>query len=299
MNSSIDCHIHLQSEKVNDLLCAMDHANVSKVILLGSSKFTFTLNPEDGFSHYHKNNLELIRLKTIYPNKFEVFPTLEPTFPDNCNLLRYYISKGASGLKLYVGHGYKYGSPSKYLFHSTQIDSEFLMGIYEICNRERLPICLHVNTTNNEPGFVEEFEHVLATFPTLKILAPHWMLASKRPSFLRKMLEKYENLSTDTSFGQDSFLEVGMKRISENRGVLRKIIIDFPTRFLCGSDVVCTVAPHKTIHWIASRMVTYKLMLSTNNYICPVTMSRKNGLFLPEDVLFKVFNDNAIRLLSK
>lgn len=303
MSSSItafDCHIHVQSaKKAEDLLRAMDIANVETSFLMGSSKFTITLRPSDGFTFYHENNLQLLEAKKKHPGRFEVWPTIDPLASDNCSRLKDYIAAGASGLKLYVGHGFSHGSPPQYLFHTTTIDSNKLHDVYELCSKESLPVCIHVNTTDNAPGFRDEFERVLQNFPKLKVLAPHWMLASRRPSYLRSMLERYNNVWTDTSFGQDQILVDGFKRISINNKIITKLIEDYPDRVLSGSDIVSTTAPHKTIKWMADRMISYQKLLSEEEYSCPVTGEKRKGLSLPYNLLEKVMRNNAQSLLSK
>lgn len=293
----IDCHIHLDHRKFDILLAAMDNTGTRSVVVMGSSRFTFTLNPTDGFTYYHENNLELLKLKAQYPERLEIWPTLDPLADNNSARLQEYIDKGASGLKLYVGHGYTYGNPPRYLFHTTSINDERLQDVYQLCSEQQVPVCLHVNTTDNAPGFRDEFISVLNNFPKLKVLAPHWMLATKRPTFLRKMLERYPNVWTDTSFGHDSFLEAGMKRISEKRAIIKQLILDFRGRILCGSDIVCTTAAFKDVEWISKRIVAYRLMLSTELYECPVSKAALKGLALPEDVLLELMRDNTRNLL--
>src|ERR1043166_4615461 len=109
-----DCHVHVQSsKKAEDLLRAMDRAGVARAILMGSPRFTLTLKPEHGFTRYHENNIELLEAKKRHFDRFEVWPTLDPLGSDNCQLLQSYISEGASGLKLYLGHAFQVGTPPR------------------------------------------------------------------------------------------------------------------------------------------------------------------------------------------
>jgi len=294
----IDCHIHLDHRKFGVLLAAMDYTHTRSVTVMGSSMFTFTLKPTDGFTRYQENNLELLRLKARFPDRLQIWPTLDPLAENNIARLQDYIDKGATGLKLYVGHGYTYGNPPRYMFHTTPINSDRLQEVYQLCSDKRMPVCLHVNTTNGALGFRDEFISVLDHFPQLKVLAPHWMLATKRPKFLRSMLEKYPNLWTDNSFGHDSFLEAGMKRISEKKSILRQLVVDFQDRILCGSDIVCTMAAFKDAEWITKRILAYRLMLSEESYICPVSHAKLNGLALEKSILDKVMLENNERILS-
>lgn len=281
------------------LLGAMDLAGYASAILMGSSKFTITLRPEDGFTHFHGNNRDLLKARRLHPDRFEVWPTLDPLEPDNCRLLESYISEGATGLKLYVGHAFNHGTPPRYLFHTTPIDSDQLHPVYEFCEKHQVPICLHVNTTDNAPGFREEFERVLMSYPALRVLAPHWMLASGRLAYLQGVLERFPNVWTDVSFGQDSFLEAGLRRISKAAEIVSNLVRVFPTRLLCGSDIVCTAAQYKTKYWMADRMLAYRYMLEEEVYACPITGERRYGLGLTDDVLTCVLRANAEHLLHR
>jgi predicted TIM-barrel fold metal-dependent hydrolase len=296
---AIDAHLHVQSTVQAELvLQAMDRARIQKAIFMGSSRFTITLRPEDGFTGYHENNLELLKSRKAHPGRFEIWPTLDPQGPDNIKRFQDYVGEGASGLKLYVGHGFSYGTPPRYLFHTMPINSAPLMELYAFCDQNRLPICLHINTTSNFSNFREEFENVLESFPTLQILAPHWLLATRRPTYLRSVLERFPNLWTDISFGQDSILAEGLSNLTAYASQLRRLLLDYPDRVLFGTDLVCTNAPFKTVDWMATRMRTYREVLALDRLTCPVTQEPRKGLRLPKAVLKKIFRENAMRLLA-
>lgn len=296
---SVDCHIHLESiREAEKLLHAMDRAGVATAILMGSSRFTITLRSSDGFTQYHENNVELLKVRNAHPDRFEVWPTLDPVAPDNCRRLQDYVSKGASGLKLYVGHGFRCGNPPKYLFHTVPIDHDLLQGLYQYCTETDLPVCLHVNTAGKEVGFREEFERFLNSNPYLKVHVPHWMLASRRPGYLRSVFDRFPNVSTDVSFGQDTFLRAGLRRLSQNAQTISELVEDYSSRVLYGSDIVCTSASHKTVEWMATRMLCYRCMLGSADYECPITHEKRTGLSLSEETLRSVLRSNARCLLS-
>ena len=56
----INAHEHVQSfSNIPLILKVMEDCQMEKMILLGTSKFTFYLNPKYGFSEYDKNNEEI------------------------------------------------------------------------------------------------------------------------------------------------------------------------------------------------------------------------------------------------
>lgn len=300
MATSVDCHVHVESALLAErLLSAMDAASISTSILLGSSRFTITLHPKDGFTAYEGNNRELLAARRIHPDRFEVWPTLDPLADDNIKRLEGYMAEGASGVKLYAGHGFCHGDPPCYLFHTTPLDSDPLLCIYNWCNANRIPICLHVNTTDAVPGLRQQFENVLRLFPALRLIVPHWLLATRRPAYLRSIFQNHPNVLTDVSFGQDNFLEAGFRRISGAADWFSTFVQDFSDRILCGSDIVCTNAPFKTVEWMALRMAVYRNMLTCREYFCPISRKSRRGLDLPGHALSKVLSGNAERLLSR
>ena len=55
----------------------MDAVGIQKTILLGSSRFTITLNPSHGFTDYDANNNESLAIATAFPERFEAWPTID------------------------------------------------------------------------------------------------------------------------------------------------------------------------------------------------------------------------------
>lgn len=296
---AIDAHLHIQSRReAPTVLRAMDTMKIEAAILMGSPRFTITLRPSDGFTLYHENNLELLQLTRDYPGRFYAWPTLDPTAPDHLARFQEYVEQGATGLKLYIGHGYSRGEPPEYLFHSTAINSDALAPLYAFCEDRRLPICLHINTTPKFDHFRLEFESVLERFPRLKVNAPHWMLATRRSKYLREVFARFPHLRTDISFGQDQILLEGFRNIAINRVNLRALMLDFPDRFLFGCDLVCTEAAFKTAEWMTPRVRAYRDLLTEKEFKCPLTQETRKGLELPEPVLRRVFRENALALLE-
>ena len=75
----INAHEHVQSEKNIPLLRkAMKDCQIKKMVLLGTSDFTFFLNSSYGFSGYEKNNEFIIKCSQDYPDEFAALVTLDP-----------------------------------------------------------------------------------------------------------------------------------------------------------------------------------------------------------------------------
>jgi predicted TIM-barrel fold metal-dependent hydrolase len=286
----VNVHEHLQSRReLLVLLSSMDDIGIEKVIILGSSAFTLTSNYRLGFTRHHENNMELIGAARTHPDRIEAWPTLDPLDVHALDKLRSYHNLGATGLKLYLGHGFVVPDSAEYLFGPIAIDHPSMDAIYDYCTVHRLPLCLHVNPGPATPGFADEFAATLERHPQLLVNAPHWILSSVRPDRLAEFLDVFPNLVTDISFGVDEFLIAGLRRISRNPSRIRRVIEQHPDRFLFGTDFVITSARHKTSEWIRIRTEAYLAMLSSRKYETPLLPSEVlNGLNLPADILEKI-----------
>lgn len=137
----INAHEHVQSEENLPLLRkAMEDCQVKKMVLLGTSDFTFYLNPDYGFSGYEKNNEFIIKMSKEYPDEFAALVTLDPRDDKKLEKLKQYITEGATGVKLYNGHKTFYD-----LFFNLPLTDPGMMEIYAYCEQENIPILYHIN----------------------------------------------------------------------------------------------------------------------------------------------------------
>ena len=299
----IDDHEHIQSlEQLPAVLGAMDALGIGRMVLLGSSWFTITLNPRVGFSRYDWNNEQIMQICEQHPGRFEAWPTINPEDPKKLEKFKDYHQRGAVGLKLYLGHGYVIPRENRYMFHTMAIDDPSMFPLYEYCQEQFVPVCIHVNPGPKAPGFAEEFLAMLRRFPDLKVICPHFMLSSIRDSRLREFLDTFPNLYSDISFGFDSFFQAGMKRISKDPDKFRSIFGNYPNRFMFATDMVVTAIDFKNQQWIQERFQAYLDMLTKKTYTTPHIVDKETGnpvvlrgLALPprllERVLYKNYED--------
>lgn len=175
----VNVHEHIQGrENVPELLQFMDSHGMGKTILLGSSWFTISLYEKAGFTRYDDNNAALMEIVRAYPGRFEAWPTFNPTDPEALSKIAALVEQGASGVKLYLGHGYRSRYRNQYLLHPMAMDDPRMDSIYAYLSREGIPVCFHVNPAM--PGFAEEFIAVLTEYPNLKVNAPHFLPFRRR-----------------------------------------------------------------------------------------------------------------------
>lgn len=299
--SSINIHEHIQSEgEAPKLLAVMDGLGIERTVLVGSSWFTITLNEDVGFTRYDENNEELLRIVERWPGRFEAWPTVNPEDPDMLPKFQALVERGATGLKLYLGHGYKTKKTGECFFHTRPLNDPRMLPLYAYCEERSIPVCYHVNPGPRTPGFAEEFTSVLRQFPDMKVICPHFMLSSINDARLREFLDTFPNLYTDISFGHDTYLKAGLQRISRDPTKFRALFTAYQDRFLFGTDCVITAYPGKDENWIRARYQAYLDMLGKETYTSPIGPGETlNGLALPPDLLDRVLRRNYEAFLKK
>lgn len=290
----VNVHEHLQAlSEIPKLLAAMDAVGIRKTILVGSPLFTFTLNPTTRFAGYTTNNDMLLKATGMHPDRFEAWPTLDPEDPDKLTKLKGYVAKGATGLKLYLGHGHRQKGRSGYTFHRMAMDDPRMVPVYAYAQEKNIPVMFHVNPGPTKPGFAEEFVAVLKRFPDMKVIAPHFILSSIKESRLREFLDTFPNLYSDISFGRDPYLKTGLTRISRRAKKFRDLFAAYPDRFMFGSDVVITTSQLRTEAWLADRFRAYVDMLTKKSYEAVIgTSLRLQGLGLSPGLSQRILYEN-------
>ncbi|MFW6149724.1 MAG: amidohydrolase family protein [Atribacterota bacterium] len=299
----INAHEHVQSEEnLPILLKAMEDCRVKKMVFLGTSDFTFYLDPDYGFTGYDENNETIVKISRDYPDKFSALVTMDPRDEEKLDKLKKYIADGATGIKLYNGHGSFYD-----MFFQMPLDDPGMMEVYAYCEQEEIPILYHINSGR----FLSEFEHILQEFPDLVIIAPHFLLSSSNLTRLDRLMKKYPNLYTDISFGHPDFLVAGFMRISNNYLAFREFMTTYRDRITYGTDLVVTTYKAKTRSYIDDIHLAYMDLLEKDEFILPSSIynmmsadARKNidpdrvyrGLSLDNETLKLIYHDNAEKL---
>jgi len=299
----INAHEHVQSEEnIPMLRKAMEDCQVEKMVMLGTSDFTFFLDPEYGFTGYDENNKTILGISNKYPDVFAALVTMDPRDEEKLEKLKKYIDAGAAGVKLYNGHGSFYD-----MFFNMPLDDPGMMEVYEYCEQEGIPILHHINTGR----FLTEMEHVLQEFPDLVQVVPHFMLSSGNLSRLTRLMNEYPQLYTDISFGHPDFLVAGFGRIANNHLAFREFMKNYQDRITYGTDLVVTTYKAKTRAYIDDVHLAYMDLLEKEEFTLPKSIysmmtadARKNidqdrvfrGLNLDDETLRMIYHDNAMKL---
>lgn len=291
--SFINMHEHLQNMKdVEPYLEMTQELNIQKTLLLGSPKET--LLSRGGFKDYDKNNDELLKIKEKYPNNFEVLCTTYWHDKDQVTKIASCRSRGAKGVKLYNGHS---------SFYELPLDDPSMLPVYKYIEENGLILLIHVNANN----YLNEFKNVLQKFPKMKVICPHFCLFSKKLGELEKLMDKYPNLYTDTSFGHIDFTVSGLKRMSQRKTEFINFIKKYPNRVFFGTDQVVTNIKTKShMDFLEETFKAYLNILGANSSASftltttwPETYNETfESLSLDEETLKNILTDAPQKLLD-
>ena len=290
----IDVHEHLQTmDDAKRLLEAMDKLNITRCCLMASSHYTFTLNDKYGFERFKENNELLIQLRQLHPDRFSAFITIDPEDKDNLVLVKDYVSRGADGIKLYLGHG---AGTGKGPFHSMPLDDPRMLLIYEWAEQIQLPLLFHVNLIK----YYDEFIRVMDAYPLLKVCIPHFGLHKntvKRLSRLATIFTHYPNVYTDISFGHEDFHIEGFETLSKWRTRSKKFIEKHADRIMFGTDMV--LEKTKTKEYIENTLRSYMQWIENKEFRFFYKPDYPMwGLDLREETLRKIYWHTPKKFLS-
>lgn len=133
---------------------------------------------------------------------------------------------------------------------------------------------------------LEQRNTVFARHPKTTFVGAHVGESGEDLAFVRRMLEQHPNVFIDISARTP---ELGRQPYTA-----RKLFLDFPDRILFGTDLLPDVSMYQ---------LYYRFLETTDEYFeYPSHASRQGrwniyGLFLPDDVLRKVYRENALKLL--
>lgn len=229
------------------------------------------------------------------------------------SLVRYHelgiVGVGEMGDK---GLGDLYGYPAE--GHGIHLDHPKLKPLLEKCGELGMPVNIHIgepiwmylpaDRTNDGlmngykwrvdttvPGclgydeLMASFENAVAANPNTVFIAAHYLNMTHDLPRLSALMDKYPNLCLDIS-----------ARLSESAATpraTRNFIIKYADRILFGTDNGMGASMYRSVFRILESDDEH-IITRGSAYYWPLS-----GLDLPDDVLRKIYRDNAIRLFRK
>jgi len=314
MYPAIDVHNHLgggkqtlTAERVAAYLEEMNAAGVQTVVNLDGgwdSQLTETL----------------AALDERHPGRFLTFTLInfdgidDPGWSDReAKRLEESFRAGAKGLKFHksLGLGYRYKSGKL-----VPVDDEKLDPIWEVCARHKRPVMIHTadpaafftaldqfnerwHELNEHPGWLffgkdypkredllDQLEHVVAKHPNTTFIGAHFGNSAEDIGLVGRWLDKYPNYFVD--------IDARISELGRQPYSTRKFLIKYQDRVMFGTDTT----PRRQAF-----RIYYRFLETDDEYFdCAESHHLQGfwmiyGVFLPKEVLEKIYHKNAERIL--
>jgi predicted TIM-barrel fold metal-dependent hydrolase len=222
--------------------------------------------------------------------------------------------QGASGLKVFKDLGLGYRNPDGSL---VRVDDPRWDGIWEACGKLGLPVLIHtadpraffepIDATNERweelkrhpdwsfhgPGFptydglLEQLLAVVARHPQTTFIAAHVASSAEDLGALTGWLDRYPNLNVD--------IAARIAELGRQPYTARKFAVKYADRILFGTDGP-RVPERLRYHWRFLETMDEYFPYAENAFP-PQGFWRIYGLGLDDEVLRKVYYQNAVRLI--
>lgn len=302
----IDFHNHVDSVEATALLETMDRSGV---------EFLVNITMQTG----QAGLAQMDRLRRAAPDRFASIgwmdwtDVLDPHFASRtCDRLEQMRDHGAIGIKFWKDLGLSVRDEQGALLH---IDDDRLAPIFAKAGDLGLAVMFHTSdptaffdpiTPENERfeelaahpdwGFsdspvskrelLEQRNRVIARHPTATFVGAHLAESGEDLAFLAHTLDTHPNLLIDISARTP---ELGRQPYRA-----RELFLRYPDRILFGTDLLPEVDMYR---------LYFRFLETADEYFeYPSHASRQGrwniyGIFLPDDVLQKIYRDNARKLL--
>ena len=305
----IDYHNHLDAQSPLEVLRVMDAAGIEKVVNITMLTGDAAIEVIDRF---HK----------AAPDRFATIGWMDWSGVERSDFTQLSIDRverlaehGICGLKLWKDLGLTVRDASGELL---RVDDERLAPIIDKVAELGIPAMFHTGDPaafftpidrNNEryeelaahpdwsfygsqytytkPELLEQLSHVIARHPKTTFVGAHVFECSENLAYVGKLLDSYPNLSVDISARA---AELGRQPYTA-----RNFFLKYADRILFGADLLPAVEMYR---------LYFRFLETADEYFeYPSHASRQGrwniyGLYLPDDVLEKVYRGNAIKLLE-
>ena len=310
----IDVHSHLWNMPImdlNELVAEMDEINMGYIVNLSGSGF----GPQAAKDAYFDKSTE--NIKENQPGRIGLFVNvdfnsidIENHVENQVNVIRSAVAKGAIGLKVYKGLGLT-NKDSK--GNRVAVDDERLGPIWEVCGELGIPVLIHSadpfqfwqdrdgqnerwfelkekpNRYYGDSDFIPPFEDIIKEQHTIferhkktTFINAHLGWMGNDLKRLGEHLDKYPNVVTE--FG------AVIAELGRQPKTARQFFIDYQDRIMFGKD-----------SYNKEEFYTYFRVLESDDEYFSYFRKRHAfwkmyGLNLPDNVLKKVYYENALKL---
>lgn len=305
--SVIDYHNHLDSVSPDTALRVMDAAGVERIVNITMQVGDAAFEIADSFRQASEDRFLTIGWmdwRGLERSDF-VQVTIER--------LKRMLDRGFCGIKFWKDFGLTLKGDDGRLL---RIGDERFAPIFEFCGEQGLPVMFHtadptaffqpVDATNeryeelaahpdwsfsslpvSKRELLEQRNDVIRRHPKTTFVGAHCAESSEDLAYLAALLDELPNLQIDFSARTP---ELGRQPYSA-----RSLFLKYADRIVFGTDLLPEVETYR---------LYYRFLETADEYFdYPSHMSRQGrwnifGLFLPDDVLLKVYRENALKLLA-
>jgi predicted TIM-barrel fold metal-dependent hydrolase len=303
----IDYHNHLDSQDPVELLRIMDACEIEILVNITMQTGEAGLRQMDRLRHAAAG-----RFRTI--GWMDWSDVTRPDFAQvTCDRLERMVAHGACGIKFWKDCGLSVLDPAGVLL---RIDDDKLAPIFAKAAELKIPVMFHtadpdaffepVDPCNEryeelaahpewsfhgapvtKRDLLEQRNRVIARHPETTFVGAHLAESGEDLGYLANLLDTYPNLHVDISARTP---ELGRQPYRS-----REFFLSNADRIVFGTDLLPDMAMYR---------LYYRFLETADEYFdYPSHASRQGrwqiyGLFLPDDVLLRVYRENALRLLS-
>jgi predicted TIM-barrel fold metal-dependent hydrolase len=302
----IDYHNHLDAQNPTDVLRIMDTCGIEKIVNITMKTGEEAIKMIDKF-------------KSAEPSRFATISWMDWSGIERDDFIKLTIDRmekhvehGAVGLKFWKDLGLSVRDRHGELL---RIDDERLAPIFDKAAGLKIPVMFHtadpdafflpIDPSNeryeelaahpewsfhgsrfSKEELLDQRDRVFARHPETTFVAAHLGESGEKLARVTTMLQKFPNVSVDISARAS---ELGRQPYTA-----RAFFLNFADRILFGADLVPEVSMYR---------LYYRFLETADEYFeYPSHASRQGrwniyGLYLPPDVLKKVYRENALRLL--
>jgi len=306
----IDIHNHLRNlDRMEEYLQVMDEAGVWKVVSLdGHSADDFYLEHLNVSHSYSKE-----RLLVFFSPDFSKID--EPNFGrEEAEKLERAVESGCRGLKIFKSLGLTLKDQSGSV---VPVDDPRVDPIWAKCGELGIPVIIHIsdpkafftpvdryNERYDELGahphwsfygdeypekeeILSQRNRVIERHPDTIFIATHMANLPEELGRVSMWLEKYPNMYVD--------INARISELGRQPYTARKFMIKYQDRILFGTDTPPNINAYR---------VYYRFLETDDEYIDSTPSHHRQGrwmiygVFLPDEVLEKIYNGNATKILQ-
>lgn len=304
----IDYHNHLDSTDPKQVLAIMDQCGVEHIVNITMQTGQPALDILD-------------RFRNAAPDRFSAIGWMDWSGVDRSDFvsvtidrLNRLIDHGACGIKFWKDLGLTLRDAQGRLL---RIDEDRFDPIFEACGKLGLPVMFHTadpsaffdpidaeneryeelaahpdwgfhNSPVSKRELLEQRNRVIARHPEVTFVGAHCAESGEDLAYLAEQLDSLPNLQVDISARTP---ELGRQPYRA-----REFFLKYADRILFGTDLLPEVEMYR---------LYFRFLETADEYFpYPSHASRQGrwniyGLYLPDDVLRKVYRDNALKLLPR